>query len=60
MQQVETVSSVDLRKKRYEQLIRLMKKWSAEDPAYDTMVMEQLRQATDLTMRCEDRDETSP
>lgn len=54
MPDVETPPPVDLRQQRYEHLIRLMQKWAAEDPAYDTMVMDELRQADDLTMNCND------
>jgi hypothetical protein len=59
MPETATQPPIDSRKKRHERLIQLLRKWASEDPAYDTAVMQHLRQATDLTMRCREPDETS-
>ena len=59
MSETKAPPPADLRKLRYDRVRKLLKKWSSEDPAYDTMVMDQLRQAVDLKTHCEDRDEAS-
>jgi hypothetical protein len=59
MPETATTPPVESRKKRHERLIQLLRKWASEDPAYDTSVMQHLRQATDITMRCREPDEDS-
>jgi hypothetical protein len=53
MEDVQTLPPAELRRKRYEQLSRLLKKWIEEDSPYDTMVMDELRKADDLTIHCQ-------
>ncbi len=57
MEDLQTLPTPDSRQQRYEQLIKLLRKWSEEDPAYDTMVMDEIRKAADLTMRCRDTED---
>ncbi len=52
------ISDVELRRKRYEQLSKLLKRWITEASPYDVVVAEELEKADDLSMRCEDRHET--
>jgi hypothetical protein len=53
----ETISEVDERRKRYEKLAELLKKWIAEASPYDAIVAAELEKADDLTMRCGNDDE---
>lgn len=53
-------AKIELRRKRYEQVSALLKKWIEEKSPFDAIVAAELEKADDLTMRCEEPDETTP